>query len=775
MHGGTTPIPKCPVPRLHDSLHREVVELAIGDRCFTVTVDPVLNANGGLAGIVHIFRDTTKRKRVEKHLAATKNYLAAELDAMTRLHTINTHLLRQSNIHGVFDEIVETAIAVTHADMGDIRLFDTQSGTLKIMAHKGFKQPFLDFFGSVQEGHAACGTVLRQGRRVIVENVAESPIFAGTPELQAMLAAGARAVQSTPLLSHAGRLLGVLSTHYRTPRRLDEGDLRHLDLLARLTADTIEQSEADAALRKSEERFRKVSENAPFGIGIDDSHGRVLFVNAEFERMFGYSLHDMPMQAEWFALAYPDERYRGQVFATWSEDLRRMRCGEIKRSPVREYSVTCRDGAVKNVEITFAVVGDFTYVVFNDITDRKRAEEEIQSLNATLERRVSERTEVIQLLYDVAVLVNQAQNAGQAMEYCLQRVAAYNGWSFGHVLLPSADKPDELVATYAYYPEDSERFRRFREATLGMRTPRGQDICGRVFASGQPEWTTDVRRDLVKCRAVLAEELGIGTAMALPVLVGRKVAAVLEFFSERAIHPDQRITDAMAGIGMELGRVVERADFEEHLMAIAEKTQQGIAQDLHDDVGQELTGLGLKAETLVEMLASSKSRAGKLAADVAAAVDRTRGKVRKLSRGLLPVALEEGDLVGAIGQLAAAATTGSHIACAFHCSHPDLVGDSRVAMHVYRIAQEAVSNAVRHSGARNIRITLLQEHGETVLSVADDGAGLPGDAPPPGGMGLRTMRYRAGLIGGALEVGPGPNGGTLVVCRLPLRKCELDT
>jgi len=142
---------------------------------------------------------------------------------------------------------------------------------------------------------------------------------------------------------------------------------------------------------------------------------------------------------------------------------------------------------------------------------------------------------------------------------------------------------------------------------------------------------------------------------------------------------------------------------------------------------------------------------------------------------LLPVALEEGDLVGAIGQLAAAATTGSHIACAFHCSHPDLVGDSRVAMHVYRIAQEAVSNAVRHSGARNIRITLLQEHGETVLSVADDGAGLPGDAPPPGGMGLRTMRYRAGLIGGALEVGPGPNGGTLVVCRLPLRKCELDT
>ena len=88
-------------------------------------------------------------------------------------------------------------------------------------------------------------------------------------------------------------------------------------------------------------------------------------------------------------------------------------------------------------------------------------------------------------------------------------------------------------------------------------------------------------------------------------------------------------------------------------------------------------------------------------------------------------------------------------------------------MHLYRIAQEAVSNAVRHSRARNIRITLEQENGETALTIEDDGAGLARDASQAGGMGLRTMRYRAGLIGGKLEVGPGPSGGTLVVCRLP--------
>jgi hypothetical protein len=272
----------------------------------------------------------------------------------------------------------------------------------------------------------------------------------------------------------------------------------------------------------------------------------------------------------------------------------------------------------------------------------------------------------------------------------------------------------------------------------------------------------------------VAEELGMVTAMAFPVLVGQNVAAVLEFFSDRDIQPDGRITDVMASIGMQLGRVVERADFEEHLLAFAEAIRRGIAQDLHDDVGQELTGLGLKAATLAEMLAPAETPAGKLAVDVAASVDRTRSKVRGLSRGLLPIELEEGLLVDAIEQLVNSTTTGSHIECKFDCPHRDLVFDGRVAVHLYRIAQEAVSNAVRHSRARSIRITLDEENGETALKIEDTGEGLGSEAAQAGGMGLRTMRYRAGLIGGKLDVGPGPSGGTQVVCRLSPRNASLD-
>jgi signal transduction histidine kinase len=88
-------------------------------------------------------------------------------------------------------------------------------------------------------------------------------------------------------------------------------------------------------------------------------------------------------------------------------------------------------------------------------------------------------------------------------------------------------------------------------------------------------------------------------------------------------------------------------------------------------------------------------------------------------------------------------------------------------VHLYRIAQESVANALRHSGAQSVQITLDQEDGETVLRIEDDGKGLSTKPAAARGMGLRTMRYRAGLIGGMLEVGPGPRGGTQVVCRLP--------
>jgi len=129
-------------------------------------------------------------------------------------------------------EILDWAIATTHADMGNIQLFDSAVGALRIKVQRGFDGRFLDFFDNVHTGEAACGTALQTGEQVVVEDVTESPIFLGTDSLEVMLNARARAVQSTPLISN-GNLIGMLSTHYHRPLRPSGRDLCLLELLAR--------------------------------------------------------------------------------------------------------------------------------------------------------------------------------------------------------------------------------------------------------------------------------------------------------------------------------------------------------------------------------------------------------------------------------------------------------------------------------------------------------------------------------------------------------------
>jgi signal transduction histidine kinase len=377
----------------------------------------------------------------------------------------------------------------------------------------------------------------------------------------------------------------------------------------------------------------------------------------------------------------------------------------------------------------------------------------------------------LELLHEIAALANQSRDPEQVIRHCLERAAAYHGWSFGHAVLPATSNPEELVPTYVYYPDGAERFAPFREATLAQRFYPGEDLAGRIFQSGQPEWTGDLSRDLVEERAIVAKKLGILAAMGFPVLIGKKVAAVLEFFSDRPVRPDETISETMVSIGMQVGRVIERVAFEGHLLTISELAQRRIAQDLHDDVGQELTGLALKMETLVDML-DGKKKAHELARDVMIAIDRTRGKIRAVSRGIYPAELDAGMLPSALGQLARTTTEGSRVRCVLECARHDLVLDSWMALHLYRIAQEAISNAIRHGGAHNISIGVELQEEVVTLSVIDDGTGLPAAESRKGGMGLRIMQHRARLIGGLMEIGPGESGGTRIVCRVGVEGAE---
>jgi signal transduction histidine kinase len=143
-------------------------------------------------------------------------------------------------------------------------------------------------------------------------------------------------------------------------------------------------------------------------------------------------------------------------------------------------------------------------------------------------------------------------------------------------------------------------------------------------------------------------------------------------------------------------------------------------------------------------------------------------QARALARGLSPVEIEPNGLMSALNNLAINATNLFRVHCSFECPQPVLLENRASATHLYRIAQEAIGNAVKHGRAKTIVIILKRVDGELILTVKDDGAGFSQDGRSMGGMGLRIMEYRADMIGAMLRIDSVKGGGTTVACRLRL-------
>jgi PAS domain S-box-containing protein len=210
----------------------------------------------------------------------------------------------------------------------------------------------------------------------------------------------------------------------------------------------------------------------------------------------------------------------------------------------------------------------------------------------------------------------------------------------------------------------------------------------------------------------------------------------------------------------------ERKALHRQILDIATAEQRRIGQDLHDGVGQELTGISLMADTLATLLRKNAVPEADLAARITRGVQEALDRVRTLSRGLIPVDVDAEGLMRALAELAGRVREETGVECHFSFAGVVLVRDNEVATHLYRIAQEAVANALRHGRPKHLEIKLEVRDEHLVLTVTDDGKGIERPGGKPKGMGLQIMDYRARLLGGTLTVEPAPKGGTLVRCRL---------
>jgi signal transduction histidine kinase len=293
--------------------------------------------------------------------------------------------------------------------------------------------------------------------------------------------------------------------------------------------------------------------------------------------------------------------------------------------------------------------------------------------------------------------------------------------------------------------------------------------AGFALLSGSPVIIENLGTEKRFRKPMLLLDHGVVSAVAV-IIHGRfKPYGVLGAYTikqRKFTNDDVHFLQSIANV---LAAVIDRRQLEEELLAISGREQQRIGQDLHDGLCQQLAGIEFRNSVLVQQLAKEENatteamRIGELIRD-------TTRQARLLAQGLCPVQLDASGLMSALEELTSNASKLFNMSCRFECPRPVLIGDNTVATHLYRIVQEAITNAVKHGRARSVVVSLGGSADQLKLRVWDDGAGFLEGARAEGGLGLRIMEYRAEMIGAALKIGSANRKGTTVTCSFKLRR-----
>ncbi|MGZ5145468.1 MAG: ATP-binding protein [Burkholderiales bacterium] len=320
-------------------------------------------------------KEADQRQLAEIEAVKVRDELAAELTAMTRLHVLSTHLLARTELQPLLEEVLDATIALHDADFGIVQLYNSKTGLLELVAQRGFDPSFVDRFKTADEhSPTSCGRAMRTRERVIIEDVLTDADYA--PCREAAAAAGYRALQSTPLFSRSGELLGIISTYFRQARRPLERELRLTDLYVWPAGEMIERKQAEQALLQSEAKYRTLFDSIDEGFCtievLFDENGkpidyRFIEVNPSFEKHTGIQnargrrMREIaPLHEEhWF------ESY-GKIALTGEPARFENSAKELQRW----YDVyALRVGEPHERKVA---------VLFSDITERKRSEEKLR-------------------------------------------------------------------------------------------------------------------------------------------------------------------------------------------------------------------------------------------------------------------------------------------------------------------------------------------------------------------------------------------------------------
>jgi PAS domain S-box-containing protein len=342
----------------------------------------------------------------------------------------------------------------------------------------------------------------------------------------------------------------------RVRERTDE----HTEANADLQEQIKERKQIAEVLEESQERFELAMRGTNEGIWDWNVRTNETYFSPRWKSILGYEDHEIGDGLdEWEKRLHPDDRERAMaaVRAYFEGDAPSY---ELK------HRLLHKDGTYRWILARGFALRDESGVPYRmagshlDITDHKRAEEALHKNNV-----------VIQLLRGAATASNEALSFEEAMQKCLELMRVHIGWPMGHVYIVSESPTSELLSTSIWYLDNHERFEAFMKATEDTRFSLGVELSGRVLASGEPVWISDVSEDPSFSRIKQAVDTGIRAGFAFPVLVRDEVVAIVEFFATEALEPDEQLLEILLQVGTQLGHVVERERAKEKLNQLNEE------------------------------------------------------------------------------------------------------------------------------------------------------------------------------------------------------------
>ncbi|HEX5006194.1 MAG TPA: PAS domain S-box protein [Hyphomonadaceae bacterium] len=671
------------------------------------------DADARIIAASKLLRDAGENRRARIALRESQERLAHEIAGARTLQAISTRLISEVNQEALFAHIVDAAMVLMNADASSIQMLAPDGKTLILLGWRNFHPLSAEFWRHVTtDGECACGQALRNQQRAVFSDVEACEGLEDTAHIVEYRRSEIRAVQSTPLYSRMGSPLGMLSTHWRDPHVPTDGEFRLFDVLARQAADLIERTRAETALRTSETKYRTLFES------MDEAFYLTEIVRDQAGRPVDLLyLDENAAGIRLVGISVVGKRLsklNAGALPEWLSILDRV--AQSGKSERFEKFATSTD-RWQDYHL-FPVGTDRVGILSSDISGRKLAEDALRESEEKF-RAIANTSPVIIWMSDAGskcVFVNQPwlDFTGQTLEQALDD----GGWS-------AQIHPEDVPVCTSIYRQALERLERFQ---MYFRLRRADGEYRWIVSSGAPRYHAD------------------GSFAGY---VGSSIDVTERRQAEEALATiNQRLADAQ------------------------EDERARIARELHDDVVQRLVGLGWRLGA-----AGSPAPASSCAI---AEIDNVRSEIMSLARDVQTLShrLHPG-WMEVLGIAAAAKAlcremsrqSGVEIVCRVECIPEGLPRDNAVCLH--RVLQEALQNAIKHSRAAEVEVSIRAVLDEVEMTVKDFGVGFDPVARGHQGLGLTSMRERLKAVGGRLSIVSQQNG-TTIHAFVPIARPGLD-